>query len=116
MLEVRTWRLIFGQPFGAEEALGFLHQVAAEAALLVIGGDGEVVDPAAVAFVADHDGGDELPVELTDEEEIGADFGFALDVFARVVLRFHEAAAGPEVNHGGFVGAAKGADREHRAK
>ena len=52
----------------AEEPLGVFHDLAAITVSPERLGDGEVIDPAAMAFVAGHDGGDKLRVEDTDDE------------------------------------------------
>ncbi len=52
----------------AQKPLGVFHDPAAVTVSLVGGSDGQIVDPAAMAFVAGHDGGDELGVEDSDEE------------------------------------------------
>ena len=86
----------FGYAEVVEKLFDFLHECACVSLALVIGVDGEVVDPATVTIVAGHDGGNDLVIEFADEEPFGLDFEVAVDVFKGIVPGASEFARFPE--------------------
>jgi len=92
-----------GAAAGAEEILGVVHDLAAVAVALQAGIDGEVIDPAAMAFVPGHDAGDQLPVDNADEKELGRHFKLSADIGDGIVVGYDEAATVPEGDDRGFV-------------
>jgi hypothetical protein len=82
----------------AEQPLDLRHQPAPEAATAVRRGDGEVVDPAAVAVVAGRHRRDDSAAVLEDEEPLTPDAERARDVLARIIQPvFRSAAAMPAI-------------------
>jgi len=80
----------------AKSPLGLVHEPASESSTPMIGADREVVDPSAVALVADHDGPDQL-VALFDHEKVVRVSGqLAVDIPVGVVPRAREPADRPE--------------------
>jgi len=80
----------------AKSPLGLVHEQASESLTPMIGADREVVDPSAVALVANHDGPDQL-VALFDHEKVVRVSGqLAVDIPVGVVPRSREPADRPE--------------------
>src|SRR5688572_16090046 len=76
----------------------------------MFGGDGEVVEPTAMSFVACHDGRDDLIVDETYEEQIRPDAEFACNVLVRIVPGTNQIAPMPEGDDGLLVVRLEGAD------
>src|SRR5690606_26981970 len=79
----------FGTSQLKEERLGPLHHLSAVSPSLVIRVHGKVIDPAPMAFVSGHHGGDDSFIAGADlnpnEEELGVHLKLALDVFNWIV-------------------------------
>ena len=96
-----------------KQSFRFFHQRSAESSFLVVGTHGQIVDPAAMSFIADHHGGDDIFLERADEKQIGSDFCFPTNVLPGIVRRMHEPAAHPKIEDGGFVFTSEWAHCEH---
>ena len=87
----------------AKEAFGFGDDGAGQAMPLVFGINGQIVEPAAMAFVASHHAGDDTAIEQADQKQVGAHGEFALDVLVRVIPWSDEVASPPEGNDGVLI-------------
>jgi hypothetical protein len=63
----------------------------------VLGGDSEIVDPASVAFITGHAGGDNMAAKDAHQEPLRVHLEFSLDVSSGIVLRDDQVALQPEL-------------------
>lgn len=94
----------------AQQSFCLGHDLSAEAVALMIRRDGKVIDPAAVAFIAGHGGGDDGFIQHADQEQLRVHLKLACDVLFRIVGGTHQSALLPEGDDGGFVRRLVGAD------
>jgi hypothetical protein len=87
----------------AKDALGFGDDGAGQTMPLVLGINGEIVEPTAVALVTGHDAGDDAAIKQADQKPVGAHGKFALDVRVRVVPGADEVTSAPEGDDGVFI-------------
>ena len=85
----------FGAPLIVKKFFSFFHDESSDAGILMIRVNGKVVDPAPVAFIARHDGGDNPPAYAPDQEHLPLDFQFAVDIELGVVPLNHQTAIRP---------------------
>src|SRR3954447_12734718 len=96
----------------AQPAFRRCHDDAAKAELAAVGIDGDVIDPAAMTVMADHDGGyDRATVAADQDRRVVAPPGHR-DVGMRIVPGPRQAAALPERDHRLDVGIRDRSDRE----
>jgi hypothetical protein len=65
--------------------------------------DSEIVDPASVAFITGHAGGDNMAAKDAHQEPLRVHLEFSLDVSSGIVLRDDQVALQPEFDDGGFI-------------
>src|SRR5262245_32395769 len=112
-------QLQFRQAGGAQPGLGSVHDGAAKTLLPAIGIDGDVIDPAAMAVMADHGGRRDRAVGAADQHGRVRIAPRQRDVAGRIVPRPRQAAALPPRNDGfdisiGDIGDGKCSDRGGR--
>src|SRR5690606_1955632 len=92
-----------GATFVAQEAFGFGHEHAPNSTATVIRRNRQVVDPAPVALVSDHNGSHDGTANLPDEKQVGPHFKFATNILSRVVPWPCELTPFPQIDDGLLV-------------
>lgn len=96
LVRVPDLEVDFRAPETAESCLCLVHEQTTESLTPMSRVDREVIDPAPVAFVADHHRPDQLAVLLEYEEVLGVPGQLTVDVAVRIVPRSRQLADRPE--------------------
>ncbi len=95
--------IYFGAADRLEDLFCFLHYLPGITFSLERWRYSQVVDPAPMTFVTCHTGSNNLSIEYADEEPIGIDLQFSLDIEMRIILGNDQFAVMPELDDFGFI-------------